>query len=442
MAPKRAREPPSHGERAAGLLKKMRAANAAPSAPSTSAPRTEGDDDETLPLPRLIHALHTLGGLAVVDAIAAARALVVARCNTRGRCRRISAPELEQIGCGTSPGARDKIVQVLQTIGRARSEDEVMGITREEHESKRRQVRADADLRRSWGDVAPAPGRAPAALHPSSEEHSTEAQESFEFNPVLDESALRGRRIYVNRAPVMTAWCVVVLQHLGFSTHEALSLAQCYVSTTAAARARSLGRVHHGPDPVTISANQPHVELMGVKIPVICLRNGMYRGLHGGEVVSPMRAFDYLRRSMFQTLPMLMGALMLLGSSYADGPGGAEQLHKLAYGLYVEFRPETHGEWGKRAELLLDRILALRRGQPGAVGEPSEKQEKSPEDLNAAQTSESGDRSEGARAVSVKQEPELEPDPSDTARGSAPCKAEPETADGSVPEPRIKSERD
>ena len=167
----------------------------------------------------------------------------------------------------------------------------------------------------------------------------------------------------MNRSPVLTAWCVVVLQSLGFSTHEALSIAQCYVSTTAEARARSLGRQQQR-DAHVVSANQPHVDFMGVKIPVICLKNGRYRGMHSGEVVPPTRAFDYLRRSMFQMLPQVMGALTLLANSYVDASGNAEALHAAAYELYTEFRPETHGEWGKRGTLYLDVILGLRREAP------------------------------------------------------------------------------
>lgn len=220
--------------------------------------------------------------------------------------------------------------------------------------NRQKQQREEA-LRRDWGD---APQR-----HDEDEGH-------FAFYPVLDEASLQGRHVVVNRAPVLTAWCVVVLQYMGFAAAEALSLAQCYVSTTATARAQSLGRIAKAPS-ATVSANQPHIEFMGVTIPVICLRSGRYRGLHGGQIVPPSKAFEYLRKSMFQTLPQVMGAMMLLASSYVDkewrtsaedeAEHSAEALHKAAYGLYTEFRPETGGEWGKRGTLYLDHILKLRR---------------------------------------------------------------------------------
>ena len=74
---------------------------------------------------------------------------------------------------------------------------------------------------------------------------------------------------------------------------------------------------------------------------------------------------------MFQTLPLVMGALYLLADSYleiseeADSDAGAntraDQLHTLAYSLYTEFRPDTDGVWGKKARLEVDKILNLRK---------------------------------------------------------------------------------
>ncbi len=98
---------------------------------------------------------------------------------------------------------------------------------------------------------------------------------------------------------------------------------------------------------------------------------------------SHSKAWNYLRSSMFQTLPLLMGALYLLAESFIDPPpppddgasgaaqaasastsaaSTAERLHAHAYALYTDFRPETGGAWGKKAKVHLDTILDLRRG--------------------------------------------------------------------------------
>lgn len=120
---------------------------------------------------------------------------------------------------------------------------------------------------------------------------------------------------------------------------------------------------------------------------------------------------------MFQTLPLVMGALTLLADSYMNAPRaqamspppvkeeadnkreslddaitattpiepkeeppadttdikqdaapsdssdyGPEILHAEAYRLYAAFRPETGGAWGKRARFELGKVLALRKG--------------------------------------------------------------------------------
>lgn len=336
MPPKR---PASHAERAAELLKRARAA------PRDKVDRV--DDAQTIPLPRLLHALHTMAQVPVAEAMAITRTLIAKKRHTRAQLCRMSAPELEHIGVPCTGATRDRVVQVLQGLARA---DETGGLTEAERASQQQRLREDVQLRREWGNT-------------SKDMVSTadESDDVFDFHAVLDETALRGRHVLVNRAPVMTAWAVVVLQCLGFRVQEALSLAHCYVSTTAEARAATLGQAKATAPAHVTSANQPHVDFLQVRIPVIQLRQGQYRGLHAGEVIPPTRAFDYLRRAMFQMLPHVMGALTLLAQAYMGPENDTEALQRHAYGLYVDFRPDTQGAWGKRATLSLDTILDLRQ---------------------------------------------------------------------------------
>lgn len=286
-----------------------------------------------VPLPRMIHALHTVAGVSVVDAIGIVRVLAQKKRHTPSRLRRVSAPELEELGAPCTGQARDRVVEALRDIASS-------GVMSEaERSSKQQRLREDVRMRRDWGD----PGR-------GSED------KSCAFDLVLTESTLRGRSVMVNRAAVLLAWAVVVLECMGFTRNEALSLAQCYTSLAAEARSTA------PPMRRIMSENQPHVEFLRVKIPIIRLRHdGEYRGLMDGQVVPPTRAFDYLRRAMFQMLPYVMGALTLLANSYVAADGAAHALHDAAYGLYLDFRPETHGERGKRAVLALDTILDLRK---------------------------------------------------------------------------------
>lgn len=412
MPPKREK---THEERAAALLKRVKSTSHQP-AKRREVVRSDGD--EVLAMPRLIHALHTMGGQSVVDAMQSVRRLAQGQCTTRARLSRVSAPELEELGVGT-PTNRDKLVQVLHVLGTSSAETEIVGLSAQERAGYQEKRRKDEAVRRDWGDAP--------------QHESTEPQD-FVFHPVVDEASLRGRHVVVNRAPVMTAWCVVVLQYMGFTTHEALSIAQDYVARTAHARAVSIGRAPPEMKKESVSPNQPHIQFMGVTIPVICLRSGTYRALNGGQVVEPEKAFNYMRKSMHQMLPEVMGAMMLLASSYVDNTWAtkdtaahrtADTLEKEAYRLYTEFRPETHGEWGKRATLYLDRILELRReAVPFAwpkdeEGLESVKQE--PDDAAPAEAR-SEDRARGAAELEhgARVKTEAAPEPRGGADAAAP----------------------
>ena len=100
----------------------------------------------------------------------------------------------------------------------------------------------------------------------------------------------------------MTVWATIVLERLGFERREALSLAYCYVNTTSTARGVSLGIISASEQDKTLStmgSNQPHFELMGVKIPLIKLgQTQEWRGISKGEVIGPDQAFNYMRKSM------------------------------------------------------------------------------------------------------------------------------------------------
>jgi len=56
-------------------------------------------------------------------------------------------------------------------------------------------------------------------------DRSQEAYEgSLEFNEVLDEGKLCTKSCVINRAPILTAWSMIVAERLGFKREEALSI--------------------------------------------------------------------------------------------------------------------------------------------------------------------------------------------------------------------------
>lgn len=360
-----------------------------------------------MPLPDLLKTLSSKGGLQMRDAMAVAGKLINARANTPSALAHISLIMLQDIGieseehrkrtvlafkgkkaagyipssAASAPGSSAAAVGLAPDFGAYRNK-------------RRRMADDDETLGREYGNVqAPAEGRPGRARRPKIEIEYT-------FNEVLEEDALRGRYAVVNRAPVMTAWATVLLERLGFSRPEALSLAHCYVNYTSTMRGISLGIIPAAEKERAVhivGPNQPHFELMGVKIPVMQMQDGSYRGISAGEVVAPDKAFHYMRRSMAQTLSSVLGALTLLADSFMEPPPqaqpdadtsiktdpldasptspreqggpleaeqeyGGEYLNTRGYDLYAEFRPSTSGEWGKKGRLWYDKILALRRG--------------------------------------------------------------------------------
>ncbi len=187
---------------------------------------------------------------------------------------------------------------------------------------KRSRARRDlspASLGREWGDMqagGEAMGRTASASSAWATASDAAGSGVYRFNEVREEKALRGKYIHVNRAPVMTAWAVVVLEKLGFERDEALSLgecagvadmgkqghfsavptltnprlflspplsrrltaltpatnkAHCYVNATSTARGVSIGVLPAATEKerelARVGPNQPHFELMRVKIP-------------------------------------------------------------------------------------------------------------------------------------------------------------------------------
>lgn len=123
----------------------------------------------------------------------------------------------------------------------------------------------------------------------------------------------------------MTAWATVVAERLGFSRAEALSVgessasfppnsaivrdltlsilindlhpAHTYVNLTSTARGINLGIIPPSErNKHVVGPSQPHFELMGVRVPVMQLQDGTWRGISGGEVVGPEKVLMRMSR--------------------------------------------------------------------------------------------------------------------------------------------------
>ncbi|GAC93557.1 hypothetical protein PHSY_001122 [Pseudozyma hubeiensis SY62] len=334
-----------------------------------------------MPLPDLLKTLSSKGGLPMRDAMAVAGKLINARANTPSALAHVSLIMLQDIGVESEEHRKrtvlafkgKKAAGIIPTSAGAGGTS-AAGLAPDfgAYRKRRRMADDDETLSREYGNITAPPDERPG----SSRRPKLETE--YTFNEILDQSLLSGRYAVVNRAPVMTVWATILLEKLNFSRPEALSLAHCYVNYTSTMRGISLGIIPAAEKERTVhivGPNQPHFELMGVKIPVMQMQDGSYRGISAGDVVGPEKAFNYMRRSMAQTLSSVVGALILLADSFMepietkeeDGDGeavqyGAEFLNSRGYDLYAEFRPSTSGEWGKKGRLWYDKVLALRRG--------------------------------------------------------------------------------
>lgn len=82
---------------------------------------------------------------------------------------------------------------------------------------RRRDPESDEVLSREWGNVSVPKGNGAS---------SKSSLMDLSFHEVTEEADLLDRYVFVNRAPVMTAWATIVLERLGFKRPEALSIGE------------------------------------------------------------------------------------------------------------------------------------------------------------------------------------------------------------------------
>ncbi|KZT12484.1 uncharacterized protein LAESUDRAFT_668161, partial [Laetiporus sulphureus 93-53] len=179
---------------------------------------------------------------------------------------------------------------------------------------------------------------------------------SLEFDEVLDEEVLQTKYTVVNRAPIMMAWAFVVAERLGFQRQEALSIASVYTEMNAITKGVSRGIFDKDKGKgveASMNGSQPYVDLMGRR-PLYQTASGSWRALSSSVPVAPTSPFSYIKRSLRQTAPHVLGALRLLAASYTPA-----ELNRKGYALYADLRPDVDG-WGKRGDVRCSTILGLR----------------------------------------------------------------------------------
>ncbi|GBE79710.1 hypothetical protein SCP_0209110 [Sparassis crispa] len=96
-----------------------------------------------------------------------------------------------------------------------------------------------------------------------------EVLDSLEFDEILDEEVLKNKNIFINRAPIMAVWAMVVLERQGFKREEALSIALAFTQMNAIYGGVSANIFPKGKEKEferSLTSSQPYVDLMGRKM--------------------------------------------------------------------------------------------------------------------------------------------------------------------------------
>ena len=173
-----------------------------------------------------------------------------------------------------------------------------------------------------------------------------------------------GKKVQINRAPVLTLWATIVAQRLGYNRAEALTLGKAVAGLNAQAKGQRLGIYHPSAETPEKQrkrkeSDQYTVLILGRPVSAINTEEGV-RATTKGKAIKPDTVETYLERKFGDELADVQKAMQALARAYKP-----TELAARAYALYEEFRPEipagTRG-WGAQGMLDLDHIRSLAKG--------------------------------------------------------------------------------
>jgi hypothetical protein len=175
-------------------------------------------------------------------------------------------------------------------------------------------------------------------------------------------TASAGRKVTINRAPVLTLWAAVVAERLGFDRAEALTLGKAVAGLNAYAKGVRLGL--YEPTPATVKkereklarGKQLTVNLLHRAVPVAQTPDGL-RAVAKDKPIDPASVERYLVSKFGPALEATRRAMAVLAGSLPP-----RDLAMRAYSLYEKFRPEIPPGvigWGAAGVLDLDVIERL-----------------------------------------------------------------------------------
>ena len=149
---------------------------------------------------------------------------------------------------------------------------------------------------------------------------------------------MTGRKILINRAPVLTLWAATVAERLGFNEDEALSLGKAVAGLNAQSKGQRLGIYKPAPQAVKKARAQKRgeeffVEIFGRQVPAIKTPDGV-RAVTKNVPIEAKSVERYLDSKFGESLSTARAAMRDLAKAFQP-----ERLREHAFGLYEEFRP-------------------------------------------------------------------------------------------------------
>ena len=176
---------------------------------------------------------------------------------------------------------------------------------------------------------------------------------------------MAGKKVKINRAPVLTLWATIVAERTGYSHEEALTLGKAVAGLNAQSKAKRLGLIGEPAEKGEKPAQEHHepkahmtesITILGRPVPITHTDHGI-RAISKDKLLSPASVQRYLQQRFGDNLAAVETAMQALAEAYPPN-----QLAAKAYSLYEKFRPTVpEGErgWGATGELDLDLIRSL-----------------------------------------------------------------------------------
>ena len=172
---------------------------------------------------------------------------------------------------------------------------------------------------------------------------------------------MAGKKIKINRAPVLTLWATVVAERLGYEEDTALTLGKAVAGLNAQSKGRNLGIYEQKTEKekkkeTKKAAETEFIEILGRGVPAVNTPKGL-RAAIDGDPISAESVDTYLKQKFKDDYGDARAAMEKLAKAYTP-----KQLESKGYSLYEKFRPEIpEGKkgWGAKGELDLAYIRSL-----------------------------------------------------------------------------------